>query len=548
MTVTELFPAHPLVTPEEQRGTRAVIYLRLSDLREDQLTADGTVESFEDREQQLRKLAARLGWTVVDVVQENDLARDKNGKSRGVSAFKRKRITLPDGSTAMRVVRPGFRKILDGMSAGRWNALLAEDLDRTMRDPRDLEDFIDIAESRKINARSMSGSLSFTDGGTDGEISMARIMVTMANKDSRNTSRRVREGKRRQAQAGRPNGGVRRFGFEPDGITIRPAEAEIIRDCSIRVLQIDQRTKKMTSLRSLAAELRAANVPTVTGAKWTSIALRAILLRPRNAGIMVHQGEEIGRAPWEAIVPEDTFRAVVGLLTDPSRTHNPGAPATWLGSGIYLCGVCDDGETTCNVKGGSVQAEDGTRSRDYRCKEHAHLKRKAAFVDALVCEAVIAELSRPDAIDLIPQIERSTVDLPALRAEATRIRANLDEMAADRARGLIDRAQLIAGTEAANKRLAEINDLLSLHTAPSPLTPLIGVEDVAAEWAAQPTSVQRAILDTLFEVTILPTSQRGHGFDPESVRIVPKAKRQAKRKATPQRRGSKTTLPEPLTA
>ena len=66
-------------------------------------------------------------------------------------------------------------------------------------------------------------------------------------------------------------GGTRPFGFEADRRTIRPEEAEIIRDCARRVLAGD-------SLRSLCIELNERGVPTVTGSKWSSQTLRRMLM------------------------------------------------------------------------------------------------------------------------------------------------------------------------------------------------------------------------------------------------------------------------------
>jgi site-specific DNA recombinase len=50
-------------------------------------------------------------------------------------------------------------------------ALIAEDLDRVSRDPRDLEDLIDAVRATRAYAAALSGSLAFTAGGTDAEIS-----------------------------------------------------------------------------------------------------------------------------------------------------------------------------------------------------------------------------------------------------------------------------------------------------------------------------------------------------------------------------------------
>jgi site-specific DNA recombinase len=506
-------------TTVAQQEIRAVLYLRLSDLRDIDLDNDGVGKTFADRETKLREFAAILKWPVAKVIVENDLNPDRNGRQRGASAFKRRVITLADGTKVRRVWRPGFREILDMFRDGRANAVITEDLDRTFRDPRDLEDFIDVAEEFRVNARSLAGSLTFTDGGTDGEITMARFLVAVANKSSRDTSRRVGDARERKAKAGEFGGGPRPFGFEPDGITVRQAEADIIDECSRRVLEIDTRwdgTKRegqLQGLRMLAAELRERDVPTVTGAKWSAENLRDILLRPRNAGIMVLRGEEIGAAPWDPLVSVDRFRAVVSLLTDPDRATAPGAPARWLGTGLYGCGVCCDGT--------SVQVCIGDRSPRYRCKDYAHLTRNAETLDKLTRKMIIARLSAPDAVDLIPSAVPS-VDLAALRAEAASIRQNLDEMAEDRALGLITRAQMLTATTVGQQRLNAINAELSANLLTSPLTPLVGAADVAAVWDRQPLAAKRAVLEALFTVTILPVGRGKRVFNPESIVYEPK--------------------------
>src|SRR5216683_709372 len=180
------------------------LYLRLSDLR--------TEEVFDKRIAKLRSLADTLGWLVFRVVVENDMTPSPDGKLRPASAFKRKKIKTPSGRYVLRVVRPGFREILDDIVTGRVNALLTEDLDRVVRDPRDLEDLLEACEMTGASARSLSGSLTLTNGGTEAERSMARVMVAMANKASADTARRVAGGRERNWGESY-QGGRRPFGY-----------------------------------------------------------------------------------------------------------------------------------------------------------------------------------------------------------------------------------------------------------------------------------------------------------------------------------------------
>src|SRR5262245_44200029 len=148
------------------------IYLRLSDARVE--------EAFEGREAKCRAFAAAIGWTVHRVVTENDVFED--GRPKPASAWKRRKIKTPSGKVERRVIRPGFREILDDIATGRVNALLGEDLDRIVRDPRDMEDLLDICEARKASVRSISGSIKITEGGDENERYIARIMVAGASK------------------------------------------------------------------------------------------------------------------------------------------------------------------------------------------------------------------------------------------------------------------------------------------------------------------------------------------------------------------------------
>lgn len=87
---------------------------------------------------------------------------------------------------------------------------------------------------------------------------------------------------------------------------------------------------------------------------------RDMLLRPRNAGIAVYRGEEIGKGAWEAAVDEARFRAVVAILTNPSRVSTPGPTPKWLGSLIYECGYPGCTRTvTCTRTGGGTTRRTG---------------------------------------------------------------------------------------------------------------------------------------------------------------------------------------------
>jgi site-specific DNA recombinase len=271
----------------------ADLYLRLSDLRsEAQLLG---------REALLRAEAERLGWTVHRVITENDMTP---GASRSASAFKRRKITLPNGKVGLRTVRDGFRSMLEDIADGTVTAILAEDLDRLLRQPRDGEDLLDAVEMAGATVRSLSGSVTLTEGGTPDERFMARIMANVASKSSADMSRRITAAKARLA--GKSYTGYRPYGYrrDPDSkeyarnLLIDEAEAEVIKQAADDILDRD------ISLRSIARSLNDRGVPSATGRKWSAAALRTTLLKPTNAGLA-----------WDPATPCTTRRAFSIFLT-----------------------------------------------------------------------------------------------------------------------------------------------------------------------------------------------------------------------------------------
>lgn len=480
-------------------GILCDLYLRLSDARNEN-------GSFEQREATLRTRATQLGWTVRKVVTENDVL----GKATA-SAFKRRKVGVDEnGYPIMRVNRPGFRQILDDLRAGRVHALLTEDLDRSCRDPKDLEDLIDVVRATGAWADSLSGSLKFTAGGTDGEITMARLMVTIAHKSSADNARRQVASRQRRAEAGRFGGGRRPYGFEADGITVHPEEAAVLRRVAEQVLSPAFGQADGISMRGIVRGLTEKGIVTADGRPWHTSTLRDSLIKPSNAGIIVYKGEEVSRMEGEPILPREVWEAVCARLKDPTRFSVGRAPR-WLGTNLYRC-LCD----------GPMEIHTGAkRVPAYRCGtrvEGVHVRRNAAFVDDLIARAVVRRMSQADAADLVAPA-RQDVDVPALRVRLAALREMLDEFARDRADGVITRDQMIAGTKRVNKQMEDVQRDIDEATDDSPLRPLIGAGDVKAAWENLTLGHQRAVVNTLMRVQIMP-APRGRGTDPNAIKIT----------------------------
>jgi site-specific DNA recombinase len=347
----------------------------------------------------------------------------------------------------------------------------------------------------------------------------------MAAYESDIKSERIKLQRIQQAAAGKFHGGMRPYGFEPDGVTVRPAEAA-------EIVRMYEQTVAGISLRQIVRDLNQRGIPTATGkGTWTSQSVRDIIMRGRNAGWSVHRGEVVGKAEWPALVSEDVWHAANAIVTDPSRRTSPkGGPSVrWLGSGLYLCEVCGQAELRCSQHSRSKAPTYRCRSRDRDGTEHVN--RDATKLDALVEETLVARLERPDAAALFTPRTESGVDLVALRLEQAALRQRLDSLAEMFAAGEIDGRQLATATGTLNAKIAEMDAVLAAAGRRSPLAPLEGVTDIRRAWfGTKPDRSdglslghRREILDMLLTVTVLkaPKGRRSSGayFSPEFVRL-----------------------------
>lgn len=205
----------------------------------------------------LREFVGRIGGHVAKEVPEPN-----------VSSFKRRRVPLPDGTYGYRVVRPDWESILTALRRGECNALAVVDIDRATRDPRILEDLIDAVELYGVYVVSLTGNI---DLSTDAGISAARNTVNQRNNEFRNTSRRVIDGKRRAARAGKNHGGrMRPYGRRKDRVTLNKRESGHLRRELPRILV-------GVSPLTIAREWNERGIPTVTGAPWRAILASLIL-------------------------------------------------------------------------------------------------------------------------------------------------------------------------------------------------------------------------------------------------------------------------------
>jgi DNA invertase Pin-like site-specific DNA recombinase len=399
-----------------------------------------------------------------------------------------------DTSASKRKPRPAYRQMLADIRSGAIQAVVVYHLDRLHRQPIELEQFIDLADAHALQLASVSGDVNLA---TDNGRLIARITGAVARAEIERKSQRMKDRYAQDRQRGKPYGAARAFGYTRDH-HLDPATAPAVRDAYEAVLA-------GRSLYGIAQDWNAAGFTSARGKAWTQTGVRAVLLNPKNAGLVSLAGEVIAeaKAEWPAIVDRDVFDSVTAMLTDPHRTITRTAGRKYLLSGLAVCGKC--GKTL-----GSAMPSKRNQQPRYHCKHCHGVARKIETVDNYVLDVVAERLSRKDAADLLARKDRP--DLSTLRTKANALRADQDAMATAHARGEVTLSQLIAFNRSVDAQLADLDAATLDANRSKVLDGVIVAGDrqaVRDRLDALPLDRKRAIIDLLLTVTVLPGQARG---------------------------------------
>lgn len=431
-----------------------------------------------------RELCSRLGWEVVDVYSDND-----------VSAYSGRH-------------RPGYRRLLEDLQAGHLEALAAWHPDRITRSPLELEELIDVIEGAGAAVATVqAGEL---DLATPAGRMTARVVGAVARHESEHKSARLRRKHLELAEAGKiAGGGSRPFGFESDRLTVRAAEAEVIREAMARFLGGE-------SVRSIAGALNDDQVPTVSGKPWSTNSVRRMLLSARNAGLREHRGEIAGPAVWPAIVsPADRERAVT-ILKDPART-------TWRPATRYLL----TGTARCSLCSTPLVARPRQHARSMVCAKGpgfhgcGGIRIMAEPVEELVSFALFERLDGPGLAEALSK--SSDDDAGAeLATEIEELSRRLEELAEMWAGGEISRAEWMAARKPLEASLEASRRRSARSARRSALGAFLGAPGALEKgWPELTLDRRRAIVSEVVEaVTIAPAMRGRNTFDPGRVALT----------------------------
>jgi site-specific DNA recombinase len=472
---------------------RCVLYLRIS---KDKAGDEHGVATQRDLGE---RLAAARGWLVTAVYVDNDL-----------SAFSGVR-------------RPDYEAMMAAAARGEFDVIVCFQTSRVWRSRSERAAGIRILQRAGVSVIATKGpSLDMT---TAYGRAMAGLLGEFDTMEVEVKSERQQVAYQAQRDKGIRHSGPPHFGRTGAGRdAIRWAADALLGGSTVSAVT---REWERRGLRPPQAPFG----PLPRGA-WKRNSVTTILRNPATAGLLAYSrreeqddgktrlirtivtgedGEPV-RGQWDAALEEETWRAVVALLDAPGRKPQQGV-RTLLG-GLMRCRCGNTVTGTVNATGKHV----------YRCnpatrgdRPGPHCQQMTGPVDGHVSSVIVARLSRPDLAGLTAP---KRPDLTPLHREAASIRANLDEMAADRALGLVTRDQLHAATRRGNARLAGIEATLAGSASTSALAPFAGGE-AQAVWKGLDRERRRAVIAALATVTLHPAGRGARVFDSSTVTFDP---------------------------
>jgi DNA invertase Pin-like site-specific DNA recombinase len=462
-------------------GLKAAIYVRIS-------RDDGTELGVKRQEQDCRAFCDSRGWDVAEVIKDND-----------VSAYSRK-------------PRPGYERLMEGIKEGEFDALVVWHPDRLHRSPAELEQFIDLVEATRVQVETVTtGSVDLAT--SEGRF-MARIVGSVARKESEDKSRRLKRKHQELAEAGKiSGGGLRPFGYEADRKTIRPAEADDIRWAAAAALAGE-------SLRSIAMGLNRRGVPTVTGADWSPTTVKRLLMSGRIAGQREHRGVLASRAEWPAIIEiDDSLRLRAMLGGTKSSTRSGVTARTNLLTGFLFCGGCGN-----RMSSGAVKRKEHRYPR-YVCRTDrggcGRVGIAASGLDADIASAVLRVLDTPKLARAIDKERRRRAESMSTVEQVMELEARLDDLAEMYAAGEIGRKQLAIATDGIEQRLTVARQAVASESVAMAGEAYLGRgAELEQSWETLTLDQRRAVVGAVVsQISIAPTERSDNRYNLDRVDI-----------------------------
>ncbi len=459
---------------------RAVIYCRVSN------DPNASGRSVTEQEAECRALCERNGWTVADVLVDND---------RGASRYSRKD-------------RPAYRKLRRVLQEG--DALVTWEASRAQRDLGAYVQLRELCVERRV-LWCYSGRVYDLSRGDDRFTT--GLDALLAEKEVDQTRDRVLRGVRANLAAGKPHGklpyGYRILRDAESGEAIDRVPDEAMAPI---VREMARRTLAGEAMYAIVNDLNARGIPGPRPGRdgepvaWLPAVARRMIENPTYAGLRTHRGEVTGPATWQGLLTVDEHERIKAIFADPKRRSNHrGSAPRWLLSGIAECGVCGTG----------VRRQKNRGYGTYVCPDSFCVSRGVESVDGLVVESVLRRLESVDVVEHLGEQDSAAADA---RAELEALRARLEAFTDSAADGELTPAALARIEQRLRPQIAEAERQVRASFS-SPLVAELAGPHARTRWAELSIEDRRSVVKAIATVRILKSRPR-RTFDPSTVEIT----------------------------
>lgn len=480
---------------ETKPQVRAGCYCRISSDPKDKR------EGVERQREDTTDICAINGWAPAGYYVDNDRSASNGG------------------------ARPEWERLLNDVQAGRVDAVVVWNQDRGWRKMSELESLRPVFEPRGVLlATTNIGVIDFRNAD---DVFRAQVSTALSEMEIEKMKVRMRRAARQRAEQGIPRW-TRAFGYD-ENRQPEPKTAPL-------VAQAYRAALAGSSLNDIASLFNDAGAHGLTGRPWSASTVSLFLRAPRNAGLRAHKGEIVGPGTWPALVEESTWRATQSVLNSDGRKPGRKTVKRHLLTGVLACGKprCGghlSGQWAMQPTGGKSGRPKAGQTKEphsgqvahsivYGCKSCRGVSIRAEHIEPRLYLLVAGRLAEDDARDLLNGELHDPAEAEALRTEINTLLSRLDEIADERADGLLTGAQAQRATARIQENLDGIerrqHDQERLRVFDG--IPLGRPEAADAVTKLSPDRF-RAVLDVLCTVTIAPVGKGGRKFNPDRIHV-----------------------------
>ncbi|RYG30040.1 MAG: recombinase family protein, partial [Burkholderiales bacterium] len=342
--------------------------------------------------------------------------------------------------------RPGLRRLLADVEAGKIDVILVYKIDRLTRSLADFARIVDVLDAKGASFVSITQAFNTTT--SMGRLTL-NVLLSFAQFEREVTAERIRDKIAASKKKGLWMGGPVPLGYDVQDrrLVVNEEEAALVRHIMQRYLELKSVPRLVASLQEQGYKTKIqirASGPHRGGCKFTRGTLYHLLANRIYLGELSHKGEHFA-AEHGSIVPVDLFNAVQALI---ARNSSGLSRRTKTGSINLLTGLMTDGEGRAMTP--SHATKSGKRYRYYVTR--AELAREtpawrvpAGDLEQLVCQQLAARLAdQAFLLDIAGDVPAQAIQTMLRKADlaAAALRSGANRERLPLITGLIERIEL----------------------------------------------------------------------------------------------------------